>query len=132
MLTRTQKEAQVAELKDKFGRATSVYVADYRGLDVESANALRRRIRTEGGGDFEYRVAKNSVLKLASVGLFVGVVGATFGSRVLENFLFEVPSTDTVTFVTVGSAMVAVSILAALVPAVRAARRRPAELLGAD
>ena len=68
MLTRTQKEEQVAELKDKFGRATSVYVMDYRGLDVESANALRRRIRAEGNGDFEYRVAKNAVLKLASVG----------------------------------------------------------------
>ena len=67
MLTRTQKEQQVAELKEKFGRATSVYVVDYRGLDVESANALRRRIRTEGDGDFEYRVAKNAVLKLASV-----------------------------------------------------------------
>lgn len=67
MLTRAQKEEQVAELKEKFGRATSVYVVDYRGLDVESANQLRRRIRTEGNGDFEYRVAKNAVLKLASV-----------------------------------------------------------------
>ena len=67
MLTRTQKEEQVAELKEKFGRATSVYVVGFRGLDVESANALRRRVRTEGDGDFEYRVAKNSVLKLASV-----------------------------------------------------------------
>jgi large subunit ribosomal protein L10 len=66
VLTRTQKEEQVAELKEKFGRATSVYVVGYRGLDVESANALRRRVRTEGGGDFEYRVAKNAVLKLAS------------------------------------------------------------------
>jgi len=67
VLTRAQKEQQVAELKEKFGRATSIYLADYRGLDVESANSLRRRIRAEGDGDFEYRVAKNSVLKLASV-----------------------------------------------------------------
>ena len=66
MLSRTQKEDQVAELKEKFGRAKSVYVVDYRGLDVESANALRRRIHSEGDGEFEYRVAKNAVLKHAA------------------------------------------------------------------
>ena len=78
MLTRTQKEEQIAELKDKFGRATSVYVMDYRGLDVESANALRSRIRTEGNGDFEYRVAKNAVLKLASVGSDFAAISSHF------------------------------------------------------
>jgi large subunit ribosomal protein L10 len=67
VLTRAQKEEQVAELKEKFSRAKSVYVADYRGLDVKSVGALRQRIRSEGNGDFEYRVAKNSVLKLATV-----------------------------------------------------------------
>ncbi len=66
MLSRAQKEEQVAELTEKFGRAKCVYLADYRGIDVESANQLRRRIHQEGGGDFEYRVAKNSVLRLAS------------------------------------------------------------------
>jgi len=66
VLTRTQKEEQVADLKDKFGRASCVYVAGYRGLDVESANVLRRRLHTEGGGDYEYRVIKNSVLRLAA------------------------------------------------------------------
>ena len=64
MLTRAQKEEQVAELKDKFSRATCVYVADYRGIDVDSVNKLRRRIRTEG--EFEYKVSKNSVLRLAA------------------------------------------------------------------
>ena len=66
MLTRTQKEEQVADLKDKFGRASCVYVAGYRGLDVEIANVLRRQLHTEGGGDYEYRVVKNSVLRLAA------------------------------------------------------------------
>ena len=66
MLTRTQKEEQVADLKDKFGRASCVYVAGYRGLDVERANVLRRQLHTEGGGDYEYRVVKNSVLRLAA------------------------------------------------------------------
>jgi large subunit ribosomal protein L10 len=66
VLTRAQKEEQVAELREKFGRASCVYVADYCGLDVESANELRRRIRSEGGGEFEYQVTKNSVLRLAA------------------------------------------------------------------
>ncbi len=66
MLTRAQKEERVADLKGMLARATCVYVADYRGVDVESVNQLRRRIRTEGGGDFEYRVAKNSLLRRAA------------------------------------------------------------------
>jgi len=66
VLTRTQKEEQVADLKEKFGRASCVYLADFRGLDVESANALRSKLHTEGGGDFEYRVTKNTVLRLAA------------------------------------------------------------------
>ena len=67
MLTRAQKEEQIAELREKFDRATCVYLADYRGLDVKSANVLRRRIRADGGGDFEYRVIKNAVLRRAAV-----------------------------------------------------------------
>jgi large subunit ribosomal protein L10 len=66
VLTRAQKEEQVVDLKEKFGRASCVYVADFRGLDVESANELRSKLRTQGGGDFEYRVTKNSVLRLAA------------------------------------------------------------------
>jgi large subunit ribosomal protein L10 len=65
VLTRAQKQEFVAEFKEKLDRATCVYLVDYRGLDVPSANALRTRIRNEGQGDFEYRVAKNTLLKRA-------------------------------------------------------------------
>lgn len=78
MLTRIQKEEQVAELKEKFGRATCIYVMGYRGLDVQSANALRRQVRIVGDGDFEYRVAKNSVLKLASADSDCSVISSHF------------------------------------------------------
>ncbi len=71
MLTRTQKEEQVVELNEKFSRAKSVYVADYRGLDVAAADNLRQRIRKEGAGDYEYRVAKNAVLRRAVADLDV-------------------------------------------------------------
>lgn len=68
MLTRASKEEKIAELKEKFSRATCVYVADYRGLDVESVNLLRRRVRDEGAGDYEYQVVKNRLLKRAAEG----------------------------------------------------------------
>ena len=68
MLTRAQKEEQVSMMRDKFGRATSIILADYRGLNVTQANSLRRDLRTEGTGDFEYQVVKNSVLRLACTG----------------------------------------------------------------
>ena len=67
MLTRVQKESQVAELKEKFGRATCMYVADYRGIGVEAVNQLRSRIHSEGQGEYEYRVVKNTLLRLACV-----------------------------------------------------------------
>jgi large subunit ribosomal protein L10 len=38
-------------------------------LDVAAADSLRRRIRKEGAGDFEYRVAKNAVLRRAVANL---------------------------------------------------------------
>jgi large subunit ribosomal protein L10 len=78
VLTRAQKEHQVAELKEKFGRATCVYLADYRGIDVPAANALRGRIRGEGQGDFEYRVTKNTVLRRASADTSVSGIADRF------------------------------------------------------
>lgn len=68
MLTRQQKEEQVAELKDKFERATSVFVADYKGLGVAQMETLRGDLRKADASESEFRVAKNSILRLASTG----------------------------------------------------------------
>src|SRR5262249_52658986 len=104
VLSRAQKEAQVSELKDKFSRATCLYLVDYRGLDVESVNKLRRRVRKEGGGKHEYRVLKNPVLRRAAEGSdyariaeqFVGptAVALSFGdpaglAKILDQFAEE-------------------------------------------
>jgi large subunit ribosomal protein L10 len=104
LLSRAQKEAQVEELKEKFSRATCLYLVDYRGLDVESVNKLRRRVRKEGNGDFEYRVLKNAVLRRAAEGSdyariaekFVGptAVALSFGdpaalAKILDQFAEE-------------------------------------------
>lgn len=70
MLTREQKEAEVQLLSEKFDRATSIFLADYRGLDVKAVDELRKQLR-EGAGDaepFEYHVGKNSLLRRALEG----------------------------------------------------------------
>ncbi len=65
MLTRAQKEEQVTDLRDKFTRATGVFVADYCGLTVDEVNELRSGLRGDEPDASEYTVTKNSVLKLA-------------------------------------------------------------------
>jgi len=66
MLTYAKKQAAVAELKEKFDRANSVIAVDYRGLDVPAINELRGKLRE--GGDYEYTVAKNTILRRAADG----------------------------------------------------------------
>lgn len=88
MLTRSEKETAVAELNEKFGRATSVFVADYRGLSVEDVNELRGRIRDVGEGECEYRVVKNTLLRLASEGS---------GAEVLKDH-FSGPTSVTISY----------------------------------
>ena len=78
MLTRAQKEEQVSVLREKFGRATCVYLADYRGIDVESVNKLRSRIHAEGDGGYEYQVTKNAVLRRAAADTGVEVLTENF------------------------------------------------------
>ena len=92
MLTRAQKTEQVGELKEKFSRATSVYVADFRGLDVQSLNKLRRRIRSEGRGAFEYRVAKNTLLRRAAAGSSGEALATHFRGPTAVAFSFGDPA----------------------------------------
>jgi len=76
MLTYAQKQEQVTELREKLGRASSVIVADYRGLDVASVSALRAKLRS--AGSCEYRVVKNSILRRASEGTGIAAIATHF------------------------------------------------------
>jgi len=62
-LNKQSKEALVAEFAEKVKAAKAAFLADYRGLDVEQANDLRNKLRAAG---VEYRVIKNTLLRLAS------------------------------------------------------------------
>ncbi len=71
-------------------------------------------------------------LKLALAGSVVGLLIALSTSTVLESFLSRVGTTDPVTFAGVLGVMVAATILAAYLPARRATRVDPAQVLRGD
>ena len=60
---RIAKEGIVAELKEKFAKAATVVMVDFRGLTVEEDTALRNEFRKAG---VEYTVIKNSMISLAT------------------------------------------------------------------
>ena len=62
-MNKQSKEAVVAEFSSKLLESKAAFLADYRGLNVEQANELRRKLRDAG---VEYRVVKNTLLRLAA------------------------------------------------------------------
>ena len=55
----------IAELQETLAKVASLVVADFRGLNVEEVNGLRREIRK---ADCKYRVVKNTLFKRAVAG----------------------------------------------------------------
>jgi predicted permease len=68
-------------------------------------------------------------VRLVAIGVIVGVAAAVLASRFIGSQLVGVSPTDLGTMVAVPTALVAAAILACLVPARRAARLDPAEML---
>jgi putative ABC transport system permease protein len=71
-------------------------------------------------------------LTLSLAGTAIGLLGATALTRVLESLLYEVDSRDPVTFIAVPVMLLAVSAVAAYVPARRASSIAPLEALRAE
>jgi large subunit ribosomal protein L10 len=61
-MARPDKVAAVAEIADEFRGASASVVTEYRGLTVAQLTALRRAL----GPDVSYRIAKNTLVKLAA------------------------------------------------------------------
>jgi predicted permease len=68
-------------------------------------------------------------LKLAGIGMLVGLVGAICLNRLLEKVLYAVKPTDPLTFCSVSLLLLLVATLASWLPAARAARLNPMEAL---
>ena len=62
-MNKESKQQVVAELHDKLQRAKAVFLADFRGMNVEKATELRNELRKAA---VEYKVVKNTLLELAS------------------------------------------------------------------
>ena len=71
-------------------------------------------------------------LGMIVVGLAAGLLGAFALTRVMRTLLFEVSALDPVALVTAGVAMAVVGLLAALIPASRAARVNPVGVLRSE
>jgi putative ABC transport system permease protein len=69
---------------------------------------------------------------LAGLGVAIGLAGAFMGSRLLSSLLFGVTTTDPLTFVVVPLVVLLTSAAASLVPALRATRVDPMQVLRAD
>ena len=65
----------------------------------------------------------------ASIGIVVGAVAAFGSGKLIEKLLFGVSATDPLTLTAVAGALLLVSLLASLVPAVRASRLDPLRVL---
>lgn len=59
---RPEKQAVIAELKEKIVNGSGIVVVDYCGLTVAQDTAMRKKMREAG---VEYRVIKNTLTKIA-------------------------------------------------------------------
>src|SRR5262249_32528271 len=68
-------------------------------------------------------------MKLALIGILIGVLGALALTRVLRSLLYQVAPTDPLTFAVVSLLLVAIAMIACWLPARRATKIDPMEAL---
>jgi large subunit ribosomal protein L10 len=61
-ISREKKKEFITDIIDKLNRSKAVVFTDYRGLDVESINEVRNKLREQG---VDYKVIKNSLFRRA-------------------------------------------------------------------
>src|SRR3989344_541436 len=62
-VTREEKAVQLADLKEKFSKASSVIFAHYIGMTVAQVSNLRKKLRE---GNAEMKVAKKTLMSIAT------------------------------------------------------------------
>ena len=70
-----QKKSIVEDLHERFSKSKVLIVTDYKGLNVTTINALRRKLRD---ADVEYTVVKNSLMVRAAEGTDVDLIKESF------------------------------------------------------
>jgi putative ABC transport system permease protein len=99
------------------------------GVMAYSVEARRReigiRMALGADGPAVLRGVLGSAVVLTSAGIVLGLAGAAAAARVLQALLYETPTTDPLTFVSVALLLASVSLMAAWIPARRASRLDP-------
>lgn len=90
-MDRNAKESQVAELKEKLAKTTSLVLADYRGITVPAVTSLRDEFRKV---QCEYKVYKNTLVKLAIKGTPMEPMGAMLEGPTAIIFSYESPAAN--------------------------------------
>ena len=107
-----------------YGIMASAVAQQTRELGVRMAlGATPERLR---------RMVLGQALRVTGVGAAVGLAAALAGSRLLTSLLFEVSPTDPVALLGACALLLAVAFVAALMPAQRAGRIDPAQMLRAE
>ncbi len=70
-----QKKEVVKDLQERFSKAVFVVQTDYKGLNVDKINVLRKQLKEN---HIDYQVVKNTLLKRASDGTDVALIKDNF------------------------------------------------------
>jgi large subunit ribosomal protein L10 len=72
---KSEKEVMIKDLNDRFTRAKGVIVAEFKKLDVDTVNRLRKKLRE---GKVEWKVLKNTLARRAAKGTSVEKISDDF------------------------------------------------------
>jgi large subunit ribosomal protein L10 len=88
-LDKRQKEQELVDLKEKMAKATQIMVTDHTGINVEDLTQLRRKLKKAKS---EFRVSKNTLLRLAAKGTDFAVLDEYFVGPTSIIFGYDDPS----------------------------------------
>ena len=88
-MERAVKEENIAALKGDLAKATSLVLADFRGITVKNDTALRREFRLNG---CKYQVVKNTLLGRAVEGTAMAGLEKLFKGPTAIAYSFEDPA----------------------------------------
>jgi large subunit ribosomal protein L10 len=88
-MERAVKEENISSLKGDLAKATSLVLADFRGINVKNDTALRREFRLNG---CKYKVVKNTLLGRAVEGTAMAGLEKLFVGPTAIAYSFEDPA----------------------------------------
>jgi len=88
-MERAVKEENITSLKTDLAKATSLVLADFRGINVKNDTALRREFRLNG---CKYQVVKNTLLGRAVEGTAMAGLEKLFVGPTAIAYSFEDPA----------------------------------------